>query len=90
MSELTPRDIVETAIGQLMADTSLSPSAPFWMTFRSSIFRAFQLADERLGICLRSQKAAKDEIDRLNTVVRELQAQLVQRNVEIAERKLVR
>jgi hypothetical protein len=88
--ELTPRDVVENAISQLMADTSLSPAAPFWMTFRASLFRAFILADERLGACLRGHRAAKDEIDRLNGVVKELQAQLVVRNVEIAEGRLKR
>lgn len=88
-AELTPRDIVETAIAKLITDTSLSPSAPFWMTFRASLFRAFNLADERLGTCLRSQKAAKDEIDRLNGLLKAAQGQIAELNNEIAETHLL-
>jgi hypothetical protein len=88
--ELTPRDIVETAITKLIADTSLSPSAPFWMTFRSSLFRAFQLCDERLGNCLRSHKQAASEIERLNGLLKAAQGQIAELNNEIAERKLAR
>ena len=88
--ELTPRDIVENAIAKLMADSRVSPIDPMWMVFRGSLLKAFDLCDERLGNCLRSHKQAASEIRRLEGVVKELQAQLVVRNVEIAERKLAR
>jgi len=87
-TELTPRDIVEAAISKLMADTLLSPSAPFWMTFRSSLFRAFLLADERLGNCLRAQKQATEEIGRLEGLLKAAQGQIAELNNQIAEGRL--
>ena len=65
-------------------------SAPCWMEFRSSLFRAFNLADDRLATCLRGHKAAKDEIDRLNSLLKAAQGQIAELNNEIAEGRLGR
>ena len=89
-TELTPRDIVEAAIAKLMADTLLSPSAPFWMTFRSSLFRAFLLADEQRGACQKAAVFARDEIRRLEGLLKAAQGQIAELNNQIAEGRLGR
>ncbi len=90
-----PRELVENALAELRVAVDVGYASPAWMVFRSEMFKAFRIVEERLGGCLRAQSEAvrlieqqRRELAAMSGKMKEVQEELTVANVRFVNQKL--